>query len=166
MLCAFPIGICSVYPRPPLVGHAGELVLGTLGANGSGTVDLAVMSGRFHLYEGYTARQVASGVRLLHELGVERLVLTNAAGGINPAYTRGALVLTADHINLQGANPLVGANDNLLGPRFPDMTEAYSAQLRLIANETAAELGDSASRRRVCRAAGSRATKRQPKFAT
>ena len=91
-------------PASTAVGHAGELVLGTLGANGSGTVDLAVMSGRFHLYEGYTARQVASGVRLLHELGVERLVLTNAAGGINPAYTRGSLVLITDHINLQGAS--------------------------------------------------------------
>jgi purine-nucleoside phosphorylase len=128
-------------PASTAAGHAGELVLGTLGANGAGTVDLAVMSGRFHLYEGYTARQVTSGVRLLHELGVERLVLTNAAGGINPAYARGALVLISDHINLQGANPLTGPNDNLLGPRFPDMTEAYSAELRRIAHETAAELG-------------------------
>ena len=128
-------------PASTAVGHAGELVLGTLGANGSGTVDLAVMSGRFHLYEGYTPQQVASGVRLLHELGVERLALTNAAGGINPAYTRGSLVLITDHINLQGANPLVGANDDLLGPRFPDMTEAYSPELRRIASETAAELG-------------------------
>jgi purine-nucleoside phosphorylase len=128
------------FPTSTAVGHAGELVLGTLGANGSGTVDLAVMSGRFHLYEGYTARQVTSGVRLFHELGVERLVLTNAAGGINPAYTPGALVAIADHINLQGANPLVGANDDTR-PRFADMTEAYSAELRLIASETAAELG-------------------------
>jgi purine-nucleoside phosphorylase len=128
-------------PVSTAIGHAGELVLGTLGANGAGTIDLAVMSGRFHLYEGYTARQVASGVHLLHELGVERLVLTNAAGGINPAYMQGALVLISDHINLQGANPLIGANDNLLGPRFPDMTEAYSAELRRIAHETAAELG-------------------------
>lgn len=129
------------FPASTAIGHAGELVLGTLGANGSGTVDLAVMSGRFHLYEGYTARQVVSGVRLFHELGVECLVLTNAAGGINPAYPRGSLVLIADHINLQGVNPLVGANDDLLGPRFPDMTDAYSAELRLIARDTAAELG-------------------------
>jgi purine-nucleoside phosphorylase len=129
------------FPASTAIGHAGELVLGTLGANGSGTVDLAVMSGRFHLYEGYTARQVVSGVRLFHELGVECLVLTNAAGGINLEYPRGALVLIADHINLQGSNPLVGANDDHLGPRFPDMTEAYSTELRLIASETAAELG-------------------------
>ncbi|HEY6991498.1 MAG TPA: purine-nucleoside phosphorylase [Bryobacteraceae bacterium] len=128
-------------PVSTAAGHAGELVLGTLGANGAGTIDLAVMSGRFHLYEGYTARQVASGVHLLHELGVERLILTNAAGSINPTYMQGALVLIADHINLQGANPLVGANDSLLGPRFPDMSEAYSAELRRIAHETAAELG-------------------------
>jgi len=131
----------SGLPVSTAAGHAGELVLGTLGANGAGTIDLDVMSGRFHLYEGYTARQVAAGVHLLHELGVERLVLTNAAGGINPAYMQGALVLIADHLNLQGTNPLVGANDSLLGPRFPDMTEAYSAELRRIANETAAELG-------------------------
>lgn len=128
-------------PASTAAGHAGELVLGTLGANGSGTIDLAIMSGRFHLYEGYTAQQVVSGVRLFRELGVECLVLTNAAGGINPEYPRGALVLIADHINLQGANPLVGANDDRLGPRFPDMTEAYSAELRLIASETASELG-------------------------
>jgi purine-nucleoside phosphorylase len=128
-------------PVSTAAGHAGELVLGTLGANGAGTIDLAVMSGRFHLYEGYTPRQVASGVHLLHELGIERLVITNAAGGINPDYMQGALVLIADHINLQGANPLVGANDSLLGPRFPDMTEAYSAELRRIANDTAKELG-------------------------
>jgi purine-nucleoside phosphorylase len=129
------------FPVSTAVGHAGELVLGTLGANGSGTVDVAVMSGRFHLYEGYTAQQVVSGIRLFQELGVECLVLTNAAGGINLAYPRGALVLITDHINLQGVNPLVGTNDELLGPRFPDMTDAYSAELRLIASETAAELG-------------------------
>jgi len=101
-------------PVSTAIGHAGELVLGTLGANGADTIDLAVMSGRFHLYEGYTARQVASGVHLLHELGVERLVLTNAAGGINLPDMHGALVLITDHINLQGANPVIGANDNLL----------------------------------------------------
>ncbi len=129
------------FPVSTAVGHAGELVLGTLGANGSGTVDVAVMSGRVHLYEGYTAQQVVSGVRLFHELGVECLVLTNAAGGINPAYPRGSLVLIADHINLQGVNPLVGSNDELLGPRFPDMTDAYSAELRFIASDTARELG-------------------------
>lgn len=127
------------FPASTAVGHAGELVVGTLGANGKGT-DVIVMSGRFHLYEGYTARQVTSGIRLFRQLGVKRVVLTNAAGGINPDYAAGALVLISDHINLQGANPLAGPNDEL-GPRFPDMTEAYSIELRELARETAAEIG-------------------------
>jgi purine-nucleoside phosphorylase len=129
------------FPVSTAVGHAGKLIAGTLGANGRGTVDVVIMSGRFHLYEGYTAQQVASGVRLFRELGVEQLVLTNAAGGINPDYAEGALVLISDHINLQGMNPLVGLNDAQLGPRFPDMTEAYSPELRQIAHEVAEELG-------------------------
>ncbi|MGC2658778.1 MAG: purine-nucleoside phosphorylase [Bryobacteraceae bacterium] len=122
-------------------GHAGELVIGTLGANGSGTADIAVMAGRFHLYEGYTAKQVAAGMRLFKELGVDTVVLTNAAGGINPAYSKGALVLISDHINLQGANPLAGPNDPLLGPRFPDMTQVYAADLRTLAYEAAEQMG-------------------------
>lgn len=128
------------FPVATAAGHAGELVIGTLGANGQGTVDVAVMSGRFHLYEGYTARQVTSGIQLFRELGVERVVLTNAAGGINLNFSQGALVLISDHINLQGANPLIGRNDERLGPRFPDMTEAYSVRLRELARETADEL--------------------------
>ncbi len=127
------------FPAATAVGHAGELVVGTVGANGKGS-DVMVMSGRFHLYEGYTARQVTSGIRLFRELGVRRVVLTNAAGGINLEFAAGALVLISDHINLQGANPLVGANEDP-GPRFPDMTEAYSMRLRAIARETAAEAG-------------------------
>ena len=102
---------------------------------------LAVMSGRFHLYEGYTPQQVVCGVRLFHAMGIRRLVLTNAAGGIDVSYGRGALVLISDHINLQGVNPLTGPNDNSLGPRFPDMTEAYSIRLRTLAASTASELG-------------------------
>jgi purine-nucleoside phosphorylase len=128
-------------PEATAAGHQGEFVVGTLGANGAGITDLAVMSGRFHLYEGYTARQVVSGVHLLRELGVKQIVLTNAAGGINPAYATGALVSISDHINLQGANPLVGRNDPQRGPRFPDMTEAYSPRMRVLALKTAEELG-------------------------
>ncbi len=128
-------------PESTAAGHEGELVIGTLGANGAGTVDVAVMSGRFHLYEGYSPKQVVSGMRLFRELGVRLVVITNAAGGINPEYARGALVLISDHINLQGANPLVGPNDSELGLRFPDMTEAYSSRLRALALETAEELG-------------------------
>jgi purine-nucleoside phosphorylase len=129
------------FPTSTAVGHAGELVIGTLGANGRRAADLVVMSGRFHLYEGYTPQQVTSGMRLFRELGVKRVVLTNAAGGINPAFATGALVLISDHINLQGVNPLAGPNDGALGPRFPDMTEAYSGALRQAAHETAEELG-------------------------
>ncbi len=124
-------------PVSTAIGHAGQLVIGTQGANGKAAVDVAVMSGRFHLYEGYSAKEVVSGIRLFRELGVERVVLTNAAGGINPEYAKGALVLISDHINLQGVNPLSGPNDPELGPRFPDMTEAYPAELRQIAHEVA-----------------------------
>jgi purine-nucleoside phosphorylase len=99
------------------------------------------MSGRFHLYEGYSPKDVVAGIRLFRELGVERVVLTNAAGGIRADFATGALVLIADHINLQGANPLVGSNNPELGPRFPDMTEAYPERLRVIAKRTADDLG-------------------------
>ncbi len=127
-------------PTSTAIGHAGELVLGTLGTNGQ-AVDLAVMSGRFHLYEGYTPQQVVAGVRLFKKMGIQRLVLTNAAGGIDVSYGEGALVAISDHINLQGVNPLTGPNDESLGPRFPDLTEAYSPRLRALAASTAAELG-------------------------
>ena len=129
------------FPAATAAGHAGKLVIGTLGANGRRSVEIAVMSGRFHLYEGYTAQQVTSGIRLFRELGVKHVLLTNAAGGINVEFAQGALVMISDHINLQGANPLVGPNDEQLGPRFPDMTEAYSPRLRELARETADELG-------------------------
>ena len=123
------------WPVSTAEGHAGRLILGRLRE-----LPVAVMAGRAHLYEGYRPDQVVFGVRVLGRLGVRALVLTNAAGGINPAFQRGLLVLISDHINLQGANPLVGPNEESLGPRFPDMTEAYSARLRRMARETAAEL--------------------------
>jgi len=132
----FPYASIPHWPASTAVGHAGKLVLGLLG-----TLEVAVMSGRVHLYEGYTAAQVVFGIRVLGALGVRSVVLTNAAGGINTAFERGALVLISDHINLQGANPLVGANDDTLGPRFPDMTEAYSAAYRETAKQVARELG-------------------------
>lgn len=129
------------FPKSTAIGHAGELVIGTLGANGHGTVDLAVMSGRLHLYEGYSAAEVTTGIRLFHALGLKRVVLTNASGGINASLSQGALVLISDHINLQAANPLIGPNDDKLGPRFPDMTDAYSLRLRTLAHQAADELG-------------------------
>ncbi len=135
-----PYGDVPGFPVSTAIGHAGKFVFGSVGANGRGAVDVAVMSGRFHLYEGYTAQQVVSGIRLFHELGIRKVVLTCAAGGLQTDFGQGSLVLISDHINLQGANPLVGANDEQLGPRFPDMTEAYSLRLRELARTTAAEL--------------------------
>lgn len=124
------------WPRSTAVGHAGKLVTGKLGNTG-----LVVMSGRAHLYEGYSPARVTYGVRVFKLLGVSSLVLTNAAGGINLEYEQGALVLISDHINLQGVNPLIGENEEEFGPRFPDMSDAYSKQYRAIAKEAAAELG-------------------------
>ena len=98
------------------------------------------MAGRAHLYEGYSPAQVVYGVRVLHSLGVRSMVFTNAAGGINLELERGGLVLISDHINLQGVNPLTGPNDDSLGPRFPDMSEAYSRKFREVAKDVATEL--------------------------
>lgn len=136
-----PYGEIPGFPVSTAIGHKGELVMGSLAGEEGKTVDIAVMSGRFHLYEGYSPQQVVSGIRLFGEMGVRQVVLTNAAGGINLRYAEGALVLISDHINLQGANPLVGPNDDRLGPRFPDMSEVYSKRLRGLAREVAAERG-------------------------
>ena len=127
------------FPLSTAIGHAGELVIGMLDGDHTDSA-IAVLSGRFHLYEGYSAKQVVSGIRLFHELGVSSVVLTCAAGGLSMQFAEGALVLISDHINLQGANPLVGRNDDALGPRFPDMTEAYSKSFRNLAKATAEEL--------------------------
>ena len=124
------------FPRSTAIGHAGQLVLGTLG-----DIPLAVMQGRVHLYEGYSAQQVAFPVRVLARMGIKAIVLTNAAGGINPEYGKGALVVLRDHINLQGQNPLVGPNDDRLGLRHPDMTDAYNPQFRQFALEESPHLG-------------------------
>ncbi|HYP13198.1 MAG TPA: purine-nucleoside phosphorylase [Bryobacteraceae bacterium] len=124
------------WPRSTAVGHAGKLIFGRLGST-----QIIALSGRAHLYEGYTPARVTFGVRVLRLLGVDNLILTNAAGGINLDFHQGALVLISDHINLQGFNPLVGANEDDLGPRFPDMSEAYSGRFRQIAKAAAAEVG-------------------------
>jgi len=130
-----PYGDIPGWPGSTAVGHAGQLVIGRLGG-----LALAVMAGRSHLYEGYSPAQVTYGVRVLGSLGVRSIVFTNAAGGINLALERGGLVLISDHINLQGVNPLVGPNDDSLGPRFPDMSEAYSKAYRETARAVAREL--------------------------
>ena len=123
-------------PVSTAVGHAGVLVLGTIA-----DVPIAVLRGRAHLYEGIGADRVVFGVRVLGRLGIRSLVVTNAAGGINPEYRPGLLVLISDHVNLQGASALVGPNDDTLGPRFPDMSDAYDPALRVHAREAAARLG-------------------------
>lgn len=123
------------WPGSTAVGHAGKLVIGKLGE-----LTVAVMAGRAHLYEGYTPAQVTFGVRVLGRLGVRSMVFTNAAGGINLTLEQGRLVLISDHINLQGVNPLTGPNDDSLGPRFPDMSEAYSRAYREAAKQVAVEL--------------------------
>ncbi len=107
----------------------------------AGAVAVAAMQGRAHLYEGYSAQEVAFPIRVFGRMGVRAVILTNAAGGINLKYQQGALVLIKDHINLQGHNPLVGPNDDRLGLRFPDMTRAYSREYRKAAQEEAARLG-------------------------
>ena len=123
------------WPRSTAIGHAGKLIIGSVGGT-----PVAVMAGRVHFYEGYSIQQVVFPTRVLGAMGVKSLLLTNAAGGIHAGYKQGCLVLLCDHINLQGVNPLVGPNDES-GPRFPDMSEAYSREFRDVAHTAARELG-------------------------
>jgi len=130
-----PYSEIPAFPRSTAIGHAGQLVIGHAGA-----VPVAVMQGRVHLYEGYSPQQVIFPMRVFGRMGIRSVILTNAAGGINLNYQQGALVLIRDHINLQGANPLAGPNDDRFGPRFPDMTYAYAKEYRAIARDEAAKL--------------------------
>jgi purine-nucleoside phosphorylase len=131
-----PYAEIPAFPRSTAIGHAGQMVIGK-----SGAVPVAVMQGRVHLYEGYSAQEVAFPTRVFGRMGIRAAILTNAAGGINLNYQQGALVLIRDHINLQGANPLVGPNDDRFGVRFPDMTQAYARSYRELARQEAAKLG-------------------------
>jgi purine-nucleoside phosphorylase len=124
------------FPLSTVESHHGRLLIGSLAE-----VPVIAMRGRFHLYEGYSAYQVTFPVRVLASLGVDTLMISNAAGGMNPLFRRGDLMLTTDHINLQGANPLVGPNVPEWGPRFPDMSEPYDVGLRTIAEQAALERG-------------------------
>lgn len=124
------------FPVSTVESHAGELHCGTLAGH-----PVAVMKGRVHYYEGYTMKQVAFPVRVLAALGCTTLVVTNAVGGMNPDMTPGSIVVTTDHINLMGDNPLIGPNDDELGPRFPDMSEPYVRDLVALAESAALELG-------------------------
>ena len=132
---AIPYAEIPHFPQSTVPGHSGRLLLGAVGG-----VPVAVMQGRVHAYEGYSPDEVTFPVRVLGALGVRTLVLTNAAGGINAAFRQGQLVLISDHINLSGRNPAAGPYDERLGPRFFDMSAAYSARLRALAKDTAEDL--------------------------
>ena len=124
------------FPVSTVEGHAGQLVIGKLEGK-----DVVVMQGRFHYYEGYPMQDVTFPVRVMKALGVETIIVTNAAGGSNESFTPGDLMIITDHINFGGNNPLIGPNDNRLGVRFPDMSKAYTPELIDLARNTANELG-------------------------
>jgi purine-nucleoside phosphorylase len=119
-----PYGEIPHFPRSTAVGHKGQLVCGDCCG-----VPVATMEGRFHCYEGYPLQQVTLPVRVMRKLGIELLIVSNAAGGMNPHYQVGDVMVIEDHINLMGDNPLIGINDDALGPRFPDMSEVYDVAL-------------------------------------
>jgi purine-nucleoside phosphorylase len=127
---SIPYGELPNWPAARVIGHDGRLVVGRVCGR-----TVAALAGRCHLYEGHDMRTVTFAVRALGLLGVKTLILTNAAGGVNTGFSQGALMVIDDHVNLMGGNPLVGANDDRFGPRFPDMTEVYSARLRGMADQ-------------------------------
>jgi purine-nucleoside phosphorylase len=124
------------FPLSTVESHQGKLLVGTLGG-----VPMLAMQGRFHLYEGYSAQEITLPVRVFKNLGIQTLIVSNAAGGMNPLFKRGDLMLITDHINLLGVNPLVGPNVNEWGARFPDMSDPYNHDLRQLARQAALEQG-------------------------
>jgi len=122
------------FPISTVEGHAGKLVLGQLEGN-----DVVAMQGRFHYYEGYSMQEITMPVRVMKLLGIDKMIVTNAAGGINRNFDPGDFMIITDHLNLMGDNPLLGENYKEFGPRFPDMSEAYNQNLRNIAEKTARE---------------------------
>jgi purine-nucleoside phosphorylase len=133
---SLPYGDLPNWPRSNVIGHDGRLVIGTAAG-----ARVAALAGRCHAYEGHGLGTVTFATRVLGVLGVKRVILTNAAGGINTGFSQGALMVIDDHLNLTGGNPLVGENDERFGLRFPDMTDVYSTRLRGIADAAAASLG-------------------------
>ncbi len=124
------------FPRSTVEGHKGQMVFGRIGGK-----PVVVMEGRFHVYEGYSAQEVAYPVRVMRALGADTLIVSNAAGGMNPQYAAGDLMAIADHINLMGVNPLIGPNDERLGVRFPDLSAPYDEKLISLAEQVAREAG-------------------------
>lgn len=123
------------FPVSTVEGHAGQLVIGSLQGK-----NVVAMQGRFHYYEGYSLDQVTLPVRVMKEIGVKALIVTNAAGGVNESFSPGDLMIIRDHINFTGTNPLIGPNDERFGVRFPDMSNTYSPRLRQLAKEAAEKL--------------------------
>jgi purine-nucleoside phosphorylase len=131
-----PYGDLPGFALSTVEAHAGKLLVGTLAGR-----SVVAMQGRFHRYEGYDLQRVTFPIRVLHALGARTLIVSNACGGMNPLWAPGDLVLLSDHINLLGDNPLIGPNDDRLGPRFPDMSAPYDPPFRALARRTALELG-------------------------
>ena len=123
------------FPLSTVEGHAGEFIIGNIGSK-----HVIAMSGRFHFYEGYSMKEVTFPVRVMKALGINKLIVTNAAGGMNPNFKAGDLMIITDHINMMGTNPLIGKNYDELGPRFPDMSQAYNKEFTELALKTAKEL--------------------------
>jgi purine-nucleoside phosphorylase len=139
--CKIPYSAIQGFPESTLDWHKGDLLLGKLEGR-----NVVAMEGRFHLYEGYSCEQITFPIRVMRALGAKMLVVSNAAGGLNPLYRKGDLVLIDDHINLMGVNPLIGRNDDSMGPRFPDMIEPYDRRLLDLAEHVALEEGIRAHR--------------------
>jgi purine-nucleoside phosphorylase len=133
---ATPYAELPYWPPSTVVGHDGRLVIGSVGGK-----RVAALAGRVHLYEGHDLAGVVFATRVMGRLGVRRVILTNAAGGLNPGFVQGTLMIIDDHINMLGTNPLIGPNDDRFGPRFPDMSEVYSKRLREVADAAAAASG-------------------------
>lgn len=132
------------FPSSTVVGHAGQLVVGMLEGK-----KVVIMQGRFHFYEGYDMSEITLPVRVMKELGIEKMIVTNACGGVNENYNVGDLMFINDHINFMGTNPLIGKNNDEFGPRFPDMTNAYDPELIELGERVAADLGISSTRKGV-----------------
>lgn len=131
---AIPFSAIPHFPVSTVVGHAGQLVYGTLAGK-----KVLAMQGRFHYYEGHSMQTVTYPVRVMAALGIHSIIVTNAAGGVNETFTPGNLMLITDHINFTGDNPLIGENEEEMGPRFPDMSHAYTEEYREVAKKVAAQ---------------------------